>query len=686
MNKKLQIRPGTAWSLAIMYAAVVLVRFLLALLTSAYPTVAIDEFLYYSLGRSIATEGELLFRGQPADYSFITYPLVIAPIYWIFQDGAHYFRLIQLWNILLMSLSLFPMFGLYKMMLGDEKKAFWLTGVSMLLPDFVLGQMIFSESIIYPMFFAMLYCAFRYMRSREGLLPVFIGVLGALSYFAKPGAVVPAAVFLCFFLLFGILNKEKKQILFSALGIAALAAVFVLLQCLVRYGFHYESSLLSLYEQQIGGGRGLQMGAFLKGLALYPYYLILSGGIICAVYPFTVWRKWAKEHKWFALMILLCLLGMIVGTAWSVNRYEYSVTKAHLRYMAMYIPLMLVFCHLPVAEETQPKARGKKAAVKKEKMILPIILLGYVAVFTLVFGCDMASAADCYPFMPVAFILMNAAKSTAMKWVFNLLIIAGCVLTYVQLAKPKKNKHFLQICTGFLAVFMIVNAIEGMAVFQKKIKPTTPGYAAEAKRLVGDDDYVYVYSSEATLDNMFDVNTRKNTPYVLLNDLFNRLYENGGVYAPFVPEEARGTRPKFETPDTETMVFDTTAYPMMKFSEYAEVTPVATKYYVVRFEKDKPLADAIIANVNRRILNAGEFAILMIHNEDYLTQPLKMRFDIQSSVEQTFKIFSEAEVKTFTVNPGRAWYEVVLDNPQMAYNFSADTADIELFQYELIPQ
>ena len=56
------------------YISFVLVRFLLALLTSAYPVVNIDEFLYYGMARSIANGEGLMFRGQAADYSYNSQP------------------------------------------------------------------------------------------------------------------------------------------------------------------------------------------------------------------------------------------------------------------------------------------------------------------------------------------------------------------------------------------------------------------------------------------------------------------------------------------------------------------------------------------------------------------------------------------------------------------------------------
>jgi hypothetical protein len=78
--------------LFVVYAAAVVIRFLLALLTTSFPTVGIDEYLYYSLARSIATEGKLLFRGQSADYAYILYPLMLSPVYALAGQGTYIYR------------------------------------------------------------------------------------------------------------------------------------------------------------------------------------------------------------------------------------------------------------------------------------------------------------------------------------------------------------------------------------------------------------------------------------------------------------------------------------------------------------------------------------------------------------------------------------------------------------------
>ena len=87
-NKNVQKKPGTWKWVLLIYFACVIVRSVMAFLTTAFPTVGIDEFLYSSLGRSIATEGSLLYRGQPAKYSYLIYPLMISPVYALFGEGC----------------------------------------------------------------------------------------------------------------------------------------------------------------------------------------------------------------------------------------------------------------------------------------------------------------------------------------------------------------------------------------------------------------------------------------------------------------------------------------------------------------------------------------------------------------------------------------------------------------------
>ena len=56
-----------------------------------------------------------------------------------------------------------------------------------------------------------------------------------------------------------------------------------------------------------------------------------------------------------------------------------------------------------------------------------------------------------------------------------------------------------------------------------------------------------------------------------MNNLFNHVYPERGVYIPFLPEAARGMKPERLTSDVETMVFDFTSFPLIQFSENTRI-------------------------------------------------------------------------------------------------------------------
>ena len=434
----------------VIYFVVVAIRFLLALATSVYPTIGIDEFLYYSLARSIATKGELLFRGQPADYSYILYPLVLSPIYLVFKEGVNYYRLIQLWNIIIMSLSVFPVYGLSRLMLKNEKESLIVASLFMVLPDFILGQIIFSEAIIYPLFFALMYAAYCCIEKPRFKYLIYIGLLGGLLYSAKPGAVLPAVIFLVYVLAQALINKNRRQVIATFAGMAVLCVVPLAFLVLAKYCFGYSGSGFSVYNSQIGTELGWHLEKFFKFLAIYPYYFLLSCGVVGVAYPITRYKRWNSVQKAFWWFIIVCIIGMIIGTCWTVNRYEYRTNRAHLRYVAMYIPLMLLFCLLP----EMSREKSSKKEIKKNKM--PIILLMlYIVGCTLIWGCKAGAESEIYPLMSLC-ILLDRFMPASAQWWGNVAVILLCAALFIWLtrAENKKQKQYsAMILVGIMRPF-----------------------------------------------------------------------------------------------------------------------------------------------------------------------------------------------------------------------------------------
>jgi uncharacterized membrane protein len=205
-------KQGIWGTVLLIYAGCVIIRSVMAYLTTAFPTVGIDEFLYSSLARAIATEGRLLYRGQPAIYTYLIYPLFLSPVYALFGEGTNYYRVMQIWNAVVMNLAVFPVFSLCRDTLKDDRKAVWVSAVCMLLPDFLMNEFLFSEALIYPLFYLAVYLVFQMIGQPSLRLGIRIGILGALLYYTKPGAIALPAVALLYFLIRGLIRKSKKEI------------------------------------------------------------------------------------------------------------------------------------------------------------------------------------------------------------------------------------------------------------------------------------------------------------------------------------------------------------------------------------------------------------------------------------------------------------------------------------------
>ena len=142
--------------LVLTYVGFVVARSLLAVAAQKHPTILIDELLYAHIARSLARGTGILYMGQPANYTSILYPLVLSPVYALFPDGSNYYVLMQVWNALLINLSLFPIYALAKAIAHDERKGYLTALVSLILPDLFMNCVLMSENILYPMFFALM--------------------------------------------------------------------------------------------------------------------------------------------------------------------------------------------------------------------------------------------------------------------------------------------------------------------------------------------------------------------------------------------------------------------------------------------------------------------------------------------------------------------------------------------------
>ena len=609
-----------------MYVVFVLARFLPALLTSAYPFVNIDEFLYYGMARSIANGEGLTFRGQPADYSYILYSLVLSPVYLTGLKGPVLYRAMQLWNILLITLSIFPLYRIALKCVGDERKGLWLTGISMLLPDFLLGQLMMAENVIIPLFYTLFCLILDYLENEKLWKILLIGLIGGLLFSAKPGAVIPAAVFFILLLVFSLAKRDIKQFPRIGAGAAVMIAAAGFFFLLVKL-FNGNASVLSLYESQITDAAHLDV--FFRFIGVYILNFLIASGFGCVFLLGKKYKYFSFDRKFVLYVILLSLIITIIGVSWSVNRYEYNANTAHMRYIGMYISLLFIFSMIPLTDlERKHKS--------KQKLSVFAVLPAAVFIFLLIV-IGIYAGVNQYTVFPenMTFSVLIQLFRDKVSGSFLTAIICSLCLMFVYLIWQKEIQTAERAAVIVLIACMVINNVTAYGISHQDTRFTYADNSDKLLKTIPDStDLLFVYTDDqiSSYYGAMDVYSPKGITYVSLNDLFNHLYDTKGIYVPFIPDGLRGNIPVRETPDTDTIFLDPTSYAMLKLSENAEhLTFNEDGLHLVKItDKNERWLDWVIGNTENLYLEAGNTGILLIFSDKYIQSPLTFRFKVMA--------------------------------------------------------
>ena len=660
-------KKNTILWLILIYVCSVVVRYLLALATRNYPTVSIDEFLYYSTGRSIATEGSLLYLGQPAVYNYIVYPLILSPVYLLFGHGTNYFTMIQFWNIILMSLSVFPFYGLSKAMVQNRNKALWLTGIFMLIPNFILGEFIYSETVIYPLFFTLMYCVYRHLLDNKHRYMIWIGILGALLYYTKPGAVLPAILALFFFVGLAFSRKSVKSGVQVLAGMGCLAAGFFVIKLVAEKALGYQGALLSVYNDQVTASKAYNIEYFFSAIGRYPYYFVLAGGILPFLYGLWNYSCFRREDRQFYVFLTAGVLITMIGTAWIVNRPERK-DILYLRYVEMYLPILLMYCMIPKNEKTETDARSGRVP-----KILCYLILAYITVCTVVWGCTTGTGrpTDSHFLISLAVLSTRDVKGTA-----NILIVFLSGVSLYVLVRNAEKQKILRICCAIAAILVLLSNIQGYVTTASNTDKKLADETEEIHRRIGDIDYIHVYAEDQS-DFGLDVNSRRNICQISEKDFLNNIKQNRGVYIPFIPSSVRGMKSLYETPDIEEFIIDEKIYPFIQFSSDTTSFISADKSFrVVHFNRNQRIADCVMEYDQNRTYT------LKVYNEEWYQHPVTIRLEMESKTVQDMEV-TAGESYTVSLNEGRLWYDLQIQNPAEAYTFTVHDSSVKLYGYEV---
>ena len=658
--------------LLLIYFIAVAVRFILALMLTEAPIVNIDEYLYFNIAKSMAASGEVLFNGQQANFSHLLYSIFLTPVYWI-HGNFNYFRLLQLWSIMLINLSIFPAFALAQDMTGNRKDAMFLSVLTILMADFIFGAVLMAECLIIPLTLTAMWLGYRWLKDHKLQNALLIGLCLGLLYEAKPGAVAAPAVLLLLMIVEAIRKKTLKDLLHPVAGLAVGGGIILL--------FRLIFGTASVYTEQVSMPFGDYLNVFFTAMARYPAMFALAGGFGAVILPLMRLPRYSENDRTFLIAMLVALFASMVGTAWVINRYEFKTMIVHIRYLAIYLPVFLYFTAVPLTKPAAGKetAKGKKQPLPKQNMIFPIIALAYTVIVLLIWG------PNCMEKSRVSALAMSITKVIQGTPSLIILLALAAVMTLI-LIRQKNTTKLKNACLYVAACWIAMNGFLGYTLVNGA--QTGCMKIDEIVEALDGRDYIYINTSPDNITTAGKLNayTSTNSGHVDLNLLFNHMWDNPGVYTPYVPENARGTIPDRPTADTNIFILDNTAYPLVSFAEGVRViTAPDNLLQYAEFTPGQRVFDSMIANVWNYVLDAGKPGIIGIFSPELRSAPVKVRLCLELNKEAQMTILSNNETYPVQLHPGRDWYEIDFNVPTDAMNFTVPDSDVEIIGYELVP-
>jgi hypothetical protein len=237
--------------LAGVVAASAFVRYQLAR-GDAAPWIFPDEWIYANLARSLADSHE--FKVWSVDWPVHTfgplYPLLLSSAYSVTNDPTQAYALIKAVNAVAMSLAAVPAYLLARHLVARQL-AFFVAGLSVLLPGMVYTSKVMTESIAYPIFLVAVLTMVRTLESASAGRQVVALAMIVVAFFARAEMVVLLPAYVGALIVISLLEGSKQGERVPS-----------------RAGFHGLGAYRVTWALLTAGGCALATAGFLSGLSL----------------------------------------------------------------------------------------------------------------------------------------------------------------------------------------------------------------------------------------------------------------------------------------------------------------------------------------------------------------------------------------------------------------------------------
>lgn len=299
-----------------------------------------DELLYLSGASSLWNQHQMLVFQMPSDFARIGYCLLIAPAF-AFTDMKIRGMVIALVNAVLVSLGIFPVYGMARRILSEKKYIELSLVLYLICPTMTYSMTYMSENLYLPVALTMLYVLLRLLEEKEKsqkvVLTVIYLVLVAVAYFIKSVALAFLVALVLLWLTELLASREKKKI-WSAVGIFGLGIVASVV--VIKTG-------MIEWNPQVVQTKGLYI---LFGTIFFILISILAFCVIPVFMPGLMYRSMEEREKKFYLFLLYLILStalVVSAMIYAVEDYPSLTPRAHVRYVEFaFVPLVMLVFHL----------------------------------------------------------------------------------------------------------------------------------------------------------------------------------------------------------------------------------------------------------------------------------------------------------------------------------------------------
>ncbi len=283
------------------------------------PFIMVDEVIWSEVARGLADAGEPLLRGEPDPGYSVVYPLLLSPVYAIFDSLPDAYAGVKAVNAVVMSLAAVPTFFLARRVVKDGL-ALFAALLAVALPSLAYTGTVMTENLFYPLFLVVALVLVLVLERPIAGRVVLLFALLALAFATRVQAVA---------LLPAVLLAPLLLAIFERRGVRSTVARFRWL-----YGVAAGLSVATLAAQLVGG-RSAQdlLGAYSP--------VDEAGYAVGEALRYLWWH--VAELSLYVLVIPLAATIVLVGRARSLDGRLQSFLAATVSMTVCLIPVVAAF-------------------------------------------------------------------------------------------------------------------------------------------------------------------------------------------------------------------------------------------------------------------------------------------------------------------------------------------------------